>query len=176
MPITGTLVIWCSLLKGGMGYSESWPRGMRRRSPLVSDWMGKAQWQLPRQTKVHTHIHSYSHPHVCTHIHTLPYTPMYRDSDIQTHRTTKAETSMSHQSMQSAKFKEVPLLGSLKDRISPESKCPLKFYTLGSWLSSPWSTVYDTHTYPVIRTLLHTWMASTHTHTCMHTRLTLSYT
>ena len=91
----------------------------------------------------------------------FPYTPMYRDSHIQTHHTTKAETKVSHQSMQSAKFKEAPLLGSLKDRISPESKCLLKFCTLDSWLSSPWSTVYDTHTYPVIPTLLHTWVTST---------------
>lgn len=57
-------------------------------------------------------------------------------------------------------------MGSLKDRISPESKCPLKYYTLGSWLSSPWSTVYDTHTYPVIPTLSH--MDDKYSHTHMH--------
>lgn len=112
-----------------------------------------------------THIYTHTHTHMYAHTHTLPYTPVYRDSHIQTRHTTTAETRVSHQRMQSAKFKEAPLLGLSKGRISPESKCFLKFYTLDSRLSSSWSTVYDTYTYPVIHTVLHMWLTGTHTHT-----------
>lgn len=111
-----------------------------------------------------THIYTHTHTHMYAHTHTLPYTPVYRDSHIQTRHTTTAETRVSHQRMQSAKFKEAPLLGLSKGRISPESKCLLKFYTLDSRLSSSWSTVYDTYTYPVIHTVLHMWLTGTHTH------------
>lgn len=112
-----------------------------------------------------THIYTHTHTHMYAHTHTLPYVPVYRDSHIQTRHTTTAETRVSHQRLQSAKFKEAPLLGLSKGRISPESKCLLKFCTLDSWLSSSWSIVYDTYTYPVIHTVLHTWLTGTHTHT-----------
>lgn len=131
------------------------------------------------QTQVHTRTHTHT-THQHTEIHTLTqhtlkqYTHSYMYS-LNTHSHTHQGTDTHDGGQvcgeaQGVKSKELPLSGSLKSQVGPESQHLCKFCALDAWLSR--SAVCDMHSHLPSYTRTHIHLC--HTYTQAYTRIQYS--
>lgn len=122
------------------------------------------------QTRVHTRTHTrITHQH--TEIHTLTQHTLIQYTHSHTHQGTDThDGGQVCGEAQGVKSKELPLSGSLKSQVGPESQHLCKFCALDAWLSR--SAVCDMHSHLPSYTRTHIHLC--HTYTQAYTRIQYS--